>query len=188
MTSPAVAAPRALLTDFQPATFLERGATVPFTSPLLQQARIRLGLGGTREIVLRNPSGGPGWYVGPWDGVAEMARATVHDRLVYKRIEETGAISPLDIRRAGLEAGPRLLLECETITPEDFLPLRQDLEPGAAARLPQILCVASLREPRKRTDLALAAIERCMRRDSSTRAPLGSGLVPGARRWRWQRV
>jgi hypothetical protein len=63
MTSPAVAAPRALLTDFQPATFLERGATVPFTSPLLQQARIRLGLGGTREIVLRNPSGGPGWYV-----------------------------------------------------------------------------------------------------------------------------
>jgi hypothetical protein len=117
-----------------------------------------------------------------------MARATVHDRLVYKRIEETGAISPLDIRRAGLEAGPRLLLECETITPEDFLPLRQDLEPGAAARLPQILCVASLREPRKRTDLALAAIARCMRRDSSTRAPLGSGLVPGARRWRWQRV
>jgi hypothetical protein len=100
MTSPAVAAPRALLTDFQPATFLERGATVPFTSPLLQQARIRLGLGGTREIVLRNPSGGPGWYVGPWDGVAEMARATVHDRLVYKRIEETGAISPLEIRRA----------------------------------------------------------------------------------------
>jgi hypothetical protein len=124
MTSPAPAAPRALLTDFQPATFLERGATVPFTSPLLQQARIRLGLGGTREIVLRNPSGGPGWYVGPWDGVAEMARATVHDRLVYKRIEETGAISPLDICRAGLEAGPRLLLECETITPEDFLPLR----------------------------------------------------------------
>jgi hypothetical protein len=72
---------------------LERGATVPFTSPLLQQARIRLGLGGTREIVLCNPSGGPGWYVGPWDGVAEMARATVHDRLVYKRIEEKRARS-----------------------------------------------------------------------------------------------
>lgn len=100
MTSPAPAAPRALLTEFQPATFLERGATVPFTSPLLQQARIRLGTGGGREVVLRNPSGGPGWYVGPWDGVVELARVTVHDRLVYTRIEETGAISPLEIRRA----------------------------------------------------------------------------------------
>ncbi|WP_439578731.1 hypothetical protein [Elioraea sp.] len=100
MTSPASAAPRALLSDFQPATFLERGATVPFTSPLLQQARVRLGIGGLREVVMRNPSGGPGWYVGPWEGVVEIARVTVHDRLVFKRIEETGAISPLEIRRA----------------------------------------------------------------------------------------
>lgn len=98
--SPALAPPRALQTDFQPATFLERGASVPFTSPLLQQARIRLGASGMREIVLRNPAGGPGWYVGPWAGVTEMVRVTVHDRLVYKRIEETGAIGPLEIRRA----------------------------------------------------------------------------------------
>jgi hypothetical protein len=100
MTSPAPTAPRAVLTDFQPTTFLERGATVPFTSPLLQQARVRLGAGGLREVVMRSPSGGAGWYVGPWDGVVELARVTVHDRLVYKRIEETGAISPLEIRRA----------------------------------------------------------------------------------------
>ncbi|WP_161988482.1 hypothetical protein [Elioraea sp. Yellowstone] len=100
MSSPAAAAQRILITDFQPATFLERGATVPFTSPLLQQARIRLGPGGLREVVMRNPSGGPGWYVGPWDGVVAMARVTVHDRLVYKRIEETGAVTPLELRRA----------------------------------------------------------------------------------------
>lgn len=100
MTSPAPAAARVLITEFQPATFLERGATVPFTSPMLQQGRIRLGAGGTRELVIRNPSGGPGWYVGPWEGVVEIARVTVHDRLVYRRIEETGALTPIEIRRA----------------------------------------------------------------------------------------
>jgi hypothetical protein len=100
MTSPAPAAARVLISEFQPATFLERGATVPWTSPMLQQARIRLGWGGVREIVMRNPSGGPGWYVGPWGGVVELARVTVHDRLVYKRIEESGALTPLEIRRA----------------------------------------------------------------------------------------
>lgn len=100
MTAPAPAVARILLTDFQPATFPERGATVPFTSPMLQQGRVRLGAGGAREFVIRNPSGGPGWYVGPWEGVVEIARVTVHDRLVYRRIEETGALTPLEIRQA----------------------------------------------------------------------------------------
>lgn len=99
MTAP-VAVPRTVLSDFQPATFLERGATAPFTSPLLQQARIRLGAGGAREIVMRNPAGGAGWYVGPWDGVVEIARVTVHDRLLHKRIEEADAVTPLEIRSA----------------------------------------------------------------------------------------
>lgn len=99
MTAPPPVAPRPVRTDSQPATFLERGATVPFTSPLLEGARIRLA-GGRREVVLRNPSGGAGWYVGPWESVVELARVTVHDRLVFRRIEEMGAISPLEIRRA----------------------------------------------------------------------------------------
>lgn len=100
MTPPAPAAARILITEFQPATFPERGATVPFTSPMLQQGRVRLGAGGVRELVIRNPAGGPGWYVGPWEGVIEIARVTVHDRLVYRRIEETGALTPLELRQA----------------------------------------------------------------------------------------
>nr|WP_246420437.1 glycosyltransferase family 4 protein [Neoroseomonas alkaliterrae] len=56
-----------------------------------------------------------------------------------------------------------------------YVPLSIDTQrfrPGAAERLPQILCVADFNERRKRTDLALAAIARRMRRDSSTRAVL----------------
>lgn len=48
----------------------------------------------------------------------------------------------------------------------------QRFRPGAAERLPQILCVADFSERRKRTDLALAAIARRMHRDPSTRAAL----------------
>jgi glycosyltransferase involved in cell wall biosynthesis len=44
--------------------------------------------------------------------------------------------------------------------------------PGRHPRLPQILCVADFAEARKRTDLALAAIARRMRRDPGTRAVL----------------
>ncbi len=100
MPQPVPVASPTLLSDLQPATFLERGATVPFTSPLLQQGRLRLAAGKQREIVIRNPSGAPGWYVGPFEAAVEMARVTVHDRLVYKRIEATGAVSPLEIRQA----------------------------------------------------------------------------------------
>jgi cell division protease FtsH len=39
-------------------------------------------------------------------------------------------------RRADLEAGTRLLLERETITPDDFPPLRQGSAPGAATAHP----------------------------------------------------
>lgn len=100
MPKPLPVASPTVLSDFQPATFLERGATVPFTSPLLQQGRLRLAAGKHREIVIRNPSGAPGWYVGPFEAAVEMARVTVHDRLVYRRIEATGAVTPLEVREA----------------------------------------------------------------------------------------
>lgn len=90
---------RFALKDFRPASFAERGAHVPFTSPILAQARLRVCARGLREVVIRNPAGGDGWYVGHWHGMIDSARLSVHDRLLYRRIEAANAIQPLDVRR-----------------------------------------------------------------------------------------
>lgn len=92
---------RFVIQDFQPATFLERGAWVPFTSPMLAHARLRIGTDGRREVVIRNPGGGAGWYVGAWNGMIDGARLSVHDRLLYRRIEATNAQVPQAVRQVG---------------------------------------------------------------------------------------
>ena len=94
---------RFALRDFRPATFAERGAHVPFTSPILAQARVRVSPRGVREVVIRNPAGGDGWYVGQWHGMIDGARLSVHDRLLYRRIEAAGAVQPLALRRVARE-------------------------------------------------------------------------------------
>ena len=43
---------RFALKDFRPASFAERGAHVPFTSPILAQARLRVCARGLREVVI----------------------------------------------------------------------------------------------------------------------------------------
>jgi hypothetical protein len=90
---------RFALKDFQPATFPERGAHAPFTSPLLLHARLRISPANARELVIRNPGGGEGWYVGAWGGMVDAARITVHDRLLYRRIEAAHAVTPIAVRR-----------------------------------------------------------------------------------------
>lgn len=92
---------RFVIQDFQPATFLERGAWAPFTSPMLAHARLRIGPDGRREVVIRNPGGGAGWYVGAWNGMIDGARLTVHDRLLYRRIETADAVLPQAVRHIG---------------------------------------------------------------------------------------
>lgn len=93
------AQPRAAPRDFQPATFAERGLYVPFTSPVLLRARLRTNAQGVRELVIRNPAGGEGWYVGHWHNLIDGARLSVHDRLLYRRIEAADAVQPLALRR-----------------------------------------------------------------------------------------
>jgi len=85
--------------DFQPASFAERGTHVPFTSPMLAHARLRISARGAREVVIRNPGGGEGWYVGQWHSMIDAARLSVHDRLLYRRIEAAEAVDPLGVRR-----------------------------------------------------------------------------------------
>lgn len=84
---------------YQPATFLERGVAVPFTTPFLLGARIRptetrAGL----EIVIANPSGGKGHYIVPWAALPEVCSPTLHDRRLWKRLSDQPAVTPALVR------------------------------------------------------------------------------------------
>jgi hypothetical protein len=46
-----------LAQSYDPATFLERGAVVPFTTPLLSGTRARKAERGGAELLVPNPSG-----------------------------------------------------------------------------------------------------------------------------------
>ena len=85
---------------FQPSTFLERGASVPFTTPMLAGARVRpadrLGL----EVIVPNPAGGRGDYIVPWSGLRSLCRPTVHDTMLTDRIAALRSVSPASIRQA----------------------------------------------------------------------------------------
>jgi hypothetical protein len=94
---------RFAIKDFLPASFAERGTHVPFTSPMLAHARLRVSPRGMREVVIRNPGGGDGWYVGNWHSMINSARLSVHDRLLYRRIDAAEAMQPLDVRRIARE-------------------------------------------------------------------------------------
>ncbi len=83
----------------QPATFLERGVTVPFATPFLLGARIRptdtrSGL----EVVIGNPSGERGFYIVPWGALPEVCAPTLHDRRIWQRLSDQTAIAPSLIR------------------------------------------------------------------------------------------
>jgi hypothetical protein len=84
---------------YQPATFLDRGVTVPFTTPFLLGARIRptearAGL----EVVITNPSGGRGYYIVPWPALPEICSPTLHDRRLWQRLSDQTAVSPTAVR------------------------------------------------------------------------------------------
>jgi hypothetical protein len=84
---------------YQPATFLDRGVTVPFTTPFLLGARIRptdtrAGL----EVVITNPSGGRGNYIVPWGALPEICSPTLHDRRLWQRLSDQAVVSPPTVR------------------------------------------------------------------------------------------
>lgn len=93
---------RKLSQAYNPTTFLERGVLVPFTTPLLAGTRARTcpsereGL----DLIVPNPSGGPGVYILPWDGVRELCRPTVHDIKLHEKVAEAPSVSPASIRQA----------------------------------------------------------------------------------------
>lgn len=85
---------------YHPGTFLERGATVPFTTPHLGGARARPGPRGELEFTVPNPSGGRGVYIVPWEGVFALCRPTVHDCRLISVLSGMRGVTPMAIRTA----------------------------------------------------------------------------------------
>ena len=84
---------------FEPLSFRDRGAAVPFTTPVLLNARIRASRSGRGpEIVVVNPSGGRGAIVLPWKAVPEIYSPTLFDRHLWESLAEAPDISPIAIR------------------------------------------------------------------------------------------
>jgi hypothetical protein len=87
---------------YRPATFLERGVAVPFTTPLLTGARARHGTRCNVELVVRNPSGGRGYYIVPCTSVRALCRPTVHDSRLNRLISTLPVLTPATVRQAAL--------------------------------------------------------------------------------------
>ncbi len=83
----------------EPLSFWQRGASVPFTTPVLVNARIRSAdFGPFREMVVINPSGGRGFFVLPWSAMPEICAPTLYDRHLWETLSEAEDISPAGIR------------------------------------------------------------------------------------------
>jgi hypothetical protein len=88
--------------DYMPATVEERGVVVAFTTPLLNQARVRLTPQQRFEFLLPNFTAGKGIYVLGWKGLGGIMTLTLHDRLLFQNIETLKHHVPEAVRHASL--------------------------------------------------------------------------------------
>jgi hypothetical protein len=86
-----------------PSTFEARGATVPFTTPILAHSRVRKDWRDRFELVVIGFSGGVGDYVLPWKAVADLLSLTAHDTLLHQELQGREALDPHDVRHVALE-------------------------------------------------------------------------------------
>jgi hypothetical protein len=87
-----------LVQTSHPATFLERGVALPFTTPVLSGTRVRPGERGGPELVVPNPAGGQGQYILPWSALSEFCQPTVHDARLTQRVAALRVVTPATIR------------------------------------------------------------------------------------------
>jgi hypothetical protein len=86
---------------YDPATFVDRGVNVPFTTPILLGARARPQEDGDGlEVLIPNPSGGEGVYILPWASIPEICSPTLHDRRLWHLLRDELILSPGIVREA----------------------------------------------------------------------------------------
>lgn len=88
---------------YRPASFLDRGVTLPFTTLCLLGGRIRPGERRSVELVLANPAGTEGFYILPWSAIPDLCAPTLHDRALWSRVAEITPLTPRSMREAARE-------------------------------------------------------------------------------------
>jgi len=89
-----------LVQSYHPATFMDRGVAVPFTTPMLAGTRARPGQRADTELVVPNPSGGRGVYILSWTDLRALCQPTVHDRRLNEKAAGLTVVVPSTIRAA----------------------------------------------------------------------------------------
>ncbi|MBV8538287.1 MAG: hypothetical protein JO128_22000 [Alphaproteobacteria bacterium] len=111
--------------DFWPNTFEERGAAVPFTTPVLAFSRLRREEEHGLELLVPGLAGGRDTYVIPWRSVPSVFVMTVHDRALREEIEYRPTATPDEIRDASIKvestglAGPASARAAKQATNDD---------------------------------------------------------------------
>ena len=159
---------------YQPTTFLERGASVPFTTPMLAGAHVRPGARAGLELIVPNPSGGKGSYILPWTDMRALCRPTVHDAQLTEAIAALRCVTPSSIRRvakeiaaqgfagraAGHAASTALADERESLIVTNFelllRLLQQEEPPGSAGCSPDAGRPAEVERRAKQTVASIA--------------------------------
>lgn len=88
---------------FWPSTFEERGAVVPFTTPVLAFSRVRRQEERGLELLVPGLAGGRDTYIIPWRSLPSVFVMTVHDRALREEIEDLPDSTPTEIRDASLK-------------------------------------------------------------------------------------
>jgi hypothetical protein len=149
--------------DYRPSTFLERGVSVPFTTPVLLGGRIRPGRRRGLECVIANLSGGRGFYVIDWQALSGLGQHTLHDERLLGLLGELPGVTPSVIRAAA----------------------RQVAAEGFAGRAAAAAVIAAERDrPAERQRLNLLLLHRLVRQTETAeeaRIPIESVVGPDQR-------
>jgi hypothetical protein len=93
--------------EYLPATFEERGVAISFTTPKLNQARIRRNERQGLELLVPDFADSGATYVMPWGVLPEVVSMTLHDRELHKLITNKPGLTPWEMRRLQMEIGAR---------------------------------------------------------------------------------
>ena len=165
------------LSSPEPLSFRERGATVPFTTPILLNARIRAtDIGHSREMVVANPSGGRGAFVLPWSAMPEICAPTLFDRHLWDNLSNAEDISPIGIRQEAQQLASQGLAGRHAATAAREAQLRDK----AAQRLTRSILleglIASTETPEEKANAA-KAVEASARTNRHERALMRASVI-----------
>jgi hypothetical protein len=88
--------------QFLPSTFEDRGAAIPFTTPMFAYARVRKDYRDRLELMVTRFAAAAGVYVVPWPMVPDIAALTTHDVMLYEEVSAKKVLNPYDMRLAAL--------------------------------------------------------------------------------------